>query len=141
MKDNWLNSKYPLTITKDRYGGNYSSGNYIAWPLDFNEIPHYSNSSDVSCRVFWDIYDKPVGKGRSVVEAYQNLVEQYDKSDKKTEVLASIKDLIGDGLDYANWMQLPNYTLDGKSPNELLEENKFEELETMVGRINHGVYF
>ncbi len=33
----WIDNPYPLTIVADRYGGAYSGGNYVAFPLHFDE--------------------------------------------------------------------------------------------------------
>ena len=68
---------YPLTITADRYTGTYSGGQFIAWNLDFYEIPMDIALSDVCCMEFWDNEENQkkyiVGKGRTAGEALADL--------------------------------------------------------------------
>ena len=77
-KDNWLKFRYPLTIVNDRYTGAYSGGIYLAFPLDFNKIPEEVNGEDGECGYFWSNYKEPVGKGATVQEAIDDLVEQME---------------------------------------------------------------
>lgn len=44
---------YPLTITRDRYCGTYSHGEYLAWNLDVWEVPTDPAADDVTCMEFW----------------------------------------------------------------------------------------
>ena len=67
------NEIYPLTVVSDRYGGTYSGGNFIAWNLDFDEIPNEINGDDVSCHGFWLDNEIPVGKGSTIHEAIYDL--------------------------------------------------------------------
>lgn len=76
------NKIYPLTIVSDRYGGTYSGGNFTAWNLDFDEIPHAVNSDDVDCHEFWLENQIVVGKGSTINEAIYDLylkLEEYKK--------------------------------------------------------------
>ena len=45
---------YPLTITKDRYTGVYSGGEWTAWYCDADEVPPEIASDDLACGSFWD---------------------------------------------------------------------------------------
>ena len=66
---------YPLTIISDRYTGTYSGGEYLAFNLDFDEIPQGVLGDDVTAMEFWDYYSKDyiVGKGRTVSQALLDL--------------------------------------------------------------------
>ena len=44
---------YPLTITKDRYTGVYSGGEWTAWYCDADEVPPEIASGDLPCASFW----------------------------------------------------------------------------------------
>lgn len=78
-KQNWLKDNYPLTIVTDRYSGTYSNGYYLAFPLDFDEIPSAVNDSDPECAEFWEDYLEPVGKGSSVQAAIDDLIYKMHK--------------------------------------------------------------
>ena len=65
---------YPLTIIADRYGGTYSGASYLAFPLDFSDIPLEVCGNDIECSEFFEKYTKPIGKGRCPDEARDNLV-------------------------------------------------------------------
>lgn len=73
MTDNEI---YPLTVIKDRYRGTYSGGKYLAFNLDFNEIPEDVIGSDVPCRQFFYETDLVYGKGSTVDEAIKDLCRQ-----------------------------------------------------------------
>lgn len=74
FKTFWLESKYPLTIIKDRYAGTYSGGNYIAFPNYYYEIPSDGpNGGDLECSDFWGEYNGFVGLGLTPSEALINL--------------------------------------------------------------------
>lgn len=64
---------YPLTITKDRYSGTYSEGEFLAWNLDADEVPDDIYSDDCGCYAFWRQNEIPVGKGQSIREAILDL--------------------------------------------------------------------
>ena len=46
---------YPLTITKDRYSGVYSGGEWTAWNCDADEVPSDISDDDVTCCGFWSM--------------------------------------------------------------------------------------
>lgn len=86
----WLKHPWPLTIHADRYGGTYSGGAYLAWSLDFDEIPEEVNGSDPECMSFWryfkqgvthQVYLVPVcvGRGSSPVAALEDLRNEIGK--------------------------------------------------------------
>ena len=64
---------YPLTIVCDRYGGTYSGGRYLAFNLDYDEIPSAISGDDTSCYEYWQENDIVVGKGESIESAYRDL--------------------------------------------------------------------
>lgn len=74
---------YPLTIISDRYNGVYSGGRYLAFNLDFDEIPKEINASDMECCNFWDSHkDLLVGKGFYIDEAIRDLlIKMEEKND------------------------------------------------------------
>lgn len=46
---------YPLTITKDRYMGTYSGGEWTAWNCDADDVPAEIACDDVTCCEFWSM--------------------------------------------------------------------------------------
>jgi|GEM_PF-3021848 len=69
----WMKTSFPTTIINDRYGGSYSGGWWLAFPLEHIEVPDEVNGCDRACASFWDQYTGPVGKGGSPEEAFDNL--------------------------------------------------------------------
>lgn len=69
----WLRRHYPATIVCDRYDGTYSGGRWLAFPLDYYEIPVGVDGDDTECAMFWHSYDEPVGRGDSPEEALGDL--------------------------------------------------------------------
>lgn len=73
---------YPLTIIRDRYNGVYSKGKYLAFNLDYYDIPQEIDGYDVECFDFW-CYSEPskykIGKGNTIEEALENLIELLAK--------------------------------------------------------------
>lgn len=41
------------SVVKDRYGGAYSGGRHVAWPLPEAAIPPDSQGGDIAAGVFW----------------------------------------------------------------------------------------
>jgi hypothetical protein len=65
---------YPVTIVLDRYGGTYSGGAWIAWPLLPEDIPGEPTGDDTAAIVFWSnprIHS--CGRGSTPNEALANL--------------------------------------------------------------------
>ena len=77
-KKEWLGVKYPLTIIRDRYDGVYSRACWLAFPLDYDEIPEDVNGDDVVCSLFWQTYKEPVGKGAYANDAVIDLMERME---------------------------------------------------------------
>jgi hypothetical protein len=75
----WLHYHYPLTIIADRYSGTYSGGEFMAFPLEYTQIPEQVSGGDTECHMFWAYNKIPVGKGISVEEAYKNLVKNTEE--------------------------------------------------------------
>ena len=71
----WLMDNYPLTIVYDRYGGTYSHSPWLAFPLEYYEIPEDVNDDDGACMYFWENYKEPVGKGLTPDAAMTNLID------------------------------------------------------------------
>lgn len=78
----WLKVLYPTTIVADRYTGTYSGGEWLAFPLNFWDIPEEIGADDVTCMLFWDDYDGVVGKGNTPELAMANLVAQMEEQCK-----------------------------------------------------------
>ena len=79
MLDVYLADMYPLTITKDRYSGTYSGGEWLAFPLESSGVPKEIDGDDIECMAFWDAYKGIVGKGDSMEEAIQSLRDNIEK--------------------------------------------------------------
>lgn len=69
----WLATRWPTTVVRDRYGGVYSGGTWLAFPLRPESVPSAAADSDVPCRRFWDEHRKaaslPIGVGETPDEA------------------------------------------------------------------------
>jgi hypothetical protein len=69
----------PVTITPDRYGGVYSGGTWLAFPLDTAEVPDGPFGGDVVAAAWWDdADDMPVGRGGTPNEAYDDLLRRLE---------------------------------------------------------------
>lgn len=82
---------YPLTIIADRYLGTYSKGSFIAWNLDFYNIPKDIDAGDITCGMFWNNiknelevlsykhkYKVQVGLGSDPEEAINDLMQKLN---------------------------------------------------------------
>ena len=76
QKEEMKRDPYPCTILKDRYGGTYSGGKWVAFNLYEYDLPDGWNSSDCECCEFWIHYNKPFGLGDTPDSAYKNLIEK-----------------------------------------------------------------
>ena len=72
----WLKYKYPVTIVSDRYDGAYSEAEWLAFPLEYDEVPDEVNAGDGTSLHFWENYTEPVGKGNTPTDAYINLIRK-----------------------------------------------------------------
>ena len=68
---------YPITIVKDRYGGTYSGGAFLAFNLSCEEIPLEIDADDVTCCKFWKNTKIKVGKGATPDEALDDLYPDW----------------------------------------------------------------
>lgn len=71
---------YPLTILSDRYNGVYSGGKFIAFNIDYWEIPDSIGSGDFDEENFYSETDIIYGIGNTVQECFDDL---YNKINKK----------------------------------------------------------
>jgi len=67
---------YPLTVIADRYTGTYSGGEYLAFNLNFDEIPSDVTGDDVACSNFFYSTDLVYGKGKTIDEAVKDLARR-----------------------------------------------------------------
>lgn len=63
------------TVVEDRYGGAYSGGRFLAWPLPQDAIPAASQGSDVTAGVFWSEF-RLCGRGSTPEAAMDDLDHQ-----------------------------------------------------------------
>lgn len=75
----WLNTHYPTTIIRDRYNGTYSGAKWLAFPLDFYQVPGEVDGGDTECMMFWGTYNDPVGKGATPKDAIEDLTKQFKR--------------------------------------------------------------
>jgi hypothetical protein len=69
----------PVTITTDRYGGTYSGGSWLAFPLDPSAVPDGPFGGDVFAAAWWDEHSVlPVGRGGSPDLAYDDLARRLE---------------------------------------------------------------
>lgn len=69
----------PVTITPDRYGGTYSGGYWLAFPLSPPAVPDGPFGDDLTAASWWeDLGDLPVGRGGAPNEAYADLVRRLE---------------------------------------------------------------
>ena len=71
-----MKSHYPVTIVSDRYHGTYSDAEWLAFPLDRDEVPEEVGDGDMEEMYFWDHYDEPVGKGATPDAAFNDLIQK-----------------------------------------------------------------
>lgn len=78
---------YPVTIITTRYCGTYEGG--ALW-VAFNdhcdsEALHGAMGGDIQCSTFFEVYErfKPIGRGQTPEEAYQDLARKLDEEPHK----------------------------------------------------------
>lgn len=131
---------YPCTVIKDRYNGTYSGAKFLAFPLDFDEVPEDVNGGDIGCAYFWKNYEEPVGKGVSAQEAIDDLVAKIKDEDEseriRKELIEFVKSRGGFKQEYLAWLekqkeQIPRWEINNphttKWTKEMIDE-KFEKL-------------
>jgi hypothetical protein len=74
---------FPLTICLDRYFGTYSGGIFTAWNLNADLVPKDISGDDVTCAVFWENNELPVGKGNTPEQAINDLSSLMMKKGEK----------------------------------------------------------
>lgn len=74
------------TVVADRYGGGYSGGQYVAWPLPEAAIPPDSQGGDIDAGFFWS---KPhlCGLGATPAEARADLERRLSSTESDPPVL------------------------------------------------------
>lgn len=75
----WLETHYPTTIVRDRYDGTYSGADWLAFSLDYWNVPDEVDGGDPECMMFWEDYDGVVGKGNTPELAMANLVAKMEE--------------------------------------------------------------
>jgi len=100
-KQDWLKEKYPCTVVMDRYSGTYSDAEFLAFPLDFNEVPEDVNGDDPECAYFWKNYKEPVGKGASALEAIDDLIVKMKDENEgiRKEIIQHFQNILKEGAD------------------------------------------
>jgi len=69
----------PVTITPDRYGGTYSGGVWLAFPLNPSVVPDGPFGGDVFANAWWaELGDVPVGRGETPDRAYDDLSQRLE---------------------------------------------------------------
>jgi len=69
----------PVTITPDRYGGTYSGGAWLAFPLDPYAVPDGPFGGDLVANGWWgDLGEVPVGRGETPDRAYDDLSRRLE---------------------------------------------------------------
>jgi hypothetical protein len=70
---------HPATITSDRYGGIYSGGAWLAFPLFHSELPDEPFSNDIDAASFWEEHNNsPIGRGATPDAAYSALLRRIE---------------------------------------------------------------
>jgi len=69
----------PVTITPDRYGGTYSGGAWLAFPLHPSAVPDGPFGGDLLANHWWrELGDVPVGRARTPDQAYEDLSRRLE---------------------------------------------------------------
>lgn len=71
----WIKNKYPITVVADRYGGLYTEGEWLAFPLRPEDVPRQSNGSDMAQLDFLESYHEPYGIGATPDAAVNRLTK------------------------------------------------------------------
>lgn len=71
---------YPLTMISDRYSGAYSGARYLAFNVDFHDMPDEVGGGDTEEEDFWILSgtykEYKIGKGNTPNDAYYDLYRQ-----------------------------------------------------------------
>ena len=84
------NDIYPLTIVKDRYGGAYSEGQYLAFNLYPGSIPDAVGGGDMEEDAFWRENGEHtkflIGKGYTPDSALLDLAQKIEANGKSSSI-------------------------------------------------------
>lgn len=69
----WFRTYHPTTIVNDKYGGTYSDGEWLAFPLEHYDVPRGVDARDIDCMIFWEEYTEPYGTGDTPESALKDL--------------------------------------------------------------------
>lgn len=69
---------YPVTIIKSRYQGAYEGAQWVAFNANMDEVDD-AEGSDITCSIFFERYQGPIGRGESPKHAYDDLVRQLNE--------------------------------------------------------------
>ena len=130
--------KYPCTVIADRYNGTYSKAAYLAFPLDFYDVPEDVSGEDNECIYFWDNYAEPVGKGASAKEAIDNLVAQMQDDDDDIHMISPSYENNG-GIEYIRkdaLLEWANSWLAFKRSGIVLDDGFSYAMEELIKKIN-----
>ena len=61
--------RYPLTVTRDRYTGVYSGGEWLAFRLDPTEVPLEPWEDDVTAASYWGLAEGSPSSRRRLIPA------------------------------------------------------------------------
>ena len=78
----WMEGHGPTTIILDAYGGCYSGGRWVAFPLEHYDVPKDITGGDGDCFAFWELYrqqDKLYGTGDTPGEALDSLTKRVQR--------------------------------------------------------------
>lgn len=75
----WMKICYPTTIINDRYHGCYSGAEWLAFPLERDEVPEEVGGEDMEEMCFWDDYKGIVGKGATPEQALVDLTKKVSE--------------------------------------------------------------
>lgn len=76
---------WPVTIVTARYQGGYEGGKWLAFNMEYGNVPEAVYGDDISCANFFDEYNKSnrkknplkIGRGDTPDDALKDLVAQY----------------------------------------------------------------
>jgi len=111
-------------VVADRYGGGYSGGKFIAWPLNEKSIPAASHGSDIEAGLFWR-QKHLCGKGETSKEALADLeaklCELADLADAATASADRATQRIDEMLQFCDES---NKRIDAMERNKLIDEGR-----------------
>src|SRR5208282_5115442 len=82
----------------------------------------------------------PVGAAQHVLDSGRLTAEQSDRLIRAARLLANAEETFGSTEKAGLWLRRPTRALGGERPLDLLDtEEGAREVETLLGRINHGI--